>query len=693
MKNSLKLKLILGTSLVVALSVLVISISVILIQYKNETAMTNETGTVKVSQAASDLNLFFQKPISIVNTVSHYLKTHEIDQDQIEEFFEKVLANEGNFSELYFASSLPYKDGGFFYANDRWTPPADYDQTTRAWYKAGQAAVTYAISDPYLDSVTNSMVSALSTKITDVSGSFTGVVGLDISLKNLDTIVSPIKISRSGRSYLLDKNGNYVTNSDTSKLMNVNFFSENKLGNLQSRITEGSVFYTDNTGNGTYFAAKVISKESGWIFVTVGPRAELFENIRKNLIVIVTLAIIALVVSCLVAGFIATSIVTPIISVDKAVNNIASGDADLTRRVDVRSNDEIGSMVTGFNKFTQKLQDIIRDVKGSKDILTGAGEELVQSSEDTASAITEIIANIESMYKQINNQSSSVSQTAGAVNQIASNIESLEHMIDHQSSGVSAASAAVEEMIGNIRSVNTSVEKMANSFEALEQTTKSGITKQLDVNKRIEQIENQSQMLQEANQAISNIAEQTNLLAMNAAIEAAHAGEAGKGFAVVADEIRKLSETSSTQSKTIGEQLNNIKESISTVVAASSQSSAAFTSVSVKIQETDELVHQIKAAMSEQTIGSKQISDALHSMNNSTVEVHAASTEMSEGNKVILEEIKNLQNATTVMKGSMEEMKIGAQKINETGMVLNEVSGRMKTSIKAIGNQIDQFKV
>ena len=240
----------------------------------------------------------------------------------------------------------------------------------------------------------------------------------------------------------------------------------------------------------------------------------------------------------------------PLLVVKGAITDIATGDADLTRRIKSSSKDEIGDVVKGFNEFSGKLQDIIGDVKSSKDELMVAGENLSGATQDTSSSITEIIANIDSMKRQIDNQNQSVSQTAGAVNEIASNIESLERMI-----------------------------------------------------------EGQSEMLQEANVAIAAIASQTNLLAMNAAIEAAHAGEAGKGFAVVADEIRKLSETSSAQSKTIGDQLTNIKESINSVVSASGESAVAFEAVSRKLEETDALVMQIRAAMEEQNEGSPDSSE------------------------------------------------------------------------------------
>lgn len=380
-------------------------------------------------------------------------------------------------------------------------------------------------------------------------------------------------------------------------------------------------------------------------------------------------------------------------NVTKQLKEMATGEADLTKRVTLRVLDEIGDLVINFNAFCDKLQTIIGETKKSKDELSLSGESMSASTQDTSSAITQIISNIESISRQIGTQNQSVQQTAGAVDEISANIESLNQMIEHQSSGVSQASAAVEQMIGNISSVNNSVEKMASSFEELESNANTGFKMQNDVNERILQIETQSEMLQDANTAISSIAEQTNLLAMNAAIEAAHAGEAGKGFAVVADEIRKLSETSSAQSKTIGEQLTKIKSQINEVVAASNESSRSFGVVSQKIQETDQLVMQIKAAMEEQNQGSQQITSALKTMNDSTEEVRAASVEMSNGNKLILDEVQHLQSATLEMKGSMDEMSNGARKINETGAALSNISGQVQDAIDKIGSQIDLFRV
>ena len=410
-------------------------------------------------------------------------------------------------------------------------------------------------------------------------------------------------------------------------------------------------------------------------------------------------ALIAAIIAITIVIVLTVQIVTMVNQLtilNEAVLDLSSGNADLTKRVNLKNRTifkVFGTLVESENKFIAKLQEIIGKVKDSDSKLNSVGGTMTVSTENTASAIMQIIANIESVHSQITQQSNNVHETAGAVNEIAANIESLERMIQHQAAGVTQASAAVEQMVGNIQSVNNSVEKMSNSFTELESQAQNGQSKQQSVNEKIAQIEDKSKMLQDANQAISNIASQTNLLAMNAAIEAAHAGEAGKGFAVVADEIRKLSETSTVQSKTIGEQLKSIQSSIMEVVSESQESSRAFSIVSDEIEQTNQLVREIKIAMDEQNEGSKQIIDTLHTMNNSTSEVSNAAHEMTEGNKVILQNMESLQDSSNAMKTSMDEMSVGAKKINETGAELSEIAIQMKDSIEEIDGQMKQFNV
>lgn len=527
-------------------------------------------------------------------------------------------------------------------------------------------------------------------------GFFTGIV----SMETINKLVKDITVGETGIATLFSGNGKVIsTSGDLGKMETLAADKANNdvKNHIQTNSTSeyaGHFWNRDSHGHKQFNISSGISGTQ-WSLVIIIEGAQIFRIANEIILYMGIAAAILAVTLILVLSLCVVSIMKPLGVLEKTLQSISSGNADLSKRISVKTNadNEIGRLASGFNTFVEKLQHIIIAMKQTKTELVAAGTKLNDSTEDTAASITQIIANIESMTGNIGTQSESVAQTASAVNQIASNIESLNKMIENQSASVTEASAAVEEMIGNINSVNNSVTKMAEEFNQLEQKAADGVQKQDDVNARIQVIETESQALQEANTVISNIAEQTNLLAMNAAIEAAHAGEAGKGFSVVADEIRKLSETSSSQSKTIGEQLKKITDSIQEMVTASQEAGISFSSVSSGINMTNNLVQEIKNAMQEQGEGSKQISIALNCMNDSTSEVRTASSEMSEGNKTILEEIKVLQNATLSMKEGMEEMNIGAKKINETGSNLSSISENMKSSITKIGDEVDQFQV
>ncbi len=520
-------------------------------------------------------------------------------------------------------------------------------------------------------------------------GFFSGVT----TSERLSRFVENTEIGNAGVSALISENGLIIASSGDSKVVDKLFATEDAKKILSTSSVNGDGVI--NTANGKYYLFYSIVEGTDWRNCIVISEAEVLSIFRKifSIIIISNFVIGIAVIFGVIVNLIRKT--QPLIVLEQSINKIASGNADLTKRIELKrkKNDEVGSIIDSFNGFMEKLQSIIVVIKQLKDELLKVDSDLDAGTQDTATSISQIISNIKNVENGINSNSESVDQTTTVLDKISIGIDNLNNMIESQSACVTEASAAVEQMIGNINSVNSSVGKMAASFESLEQSSSEGVKKQDDVNSRILVIASESQSLQEANAVISSIAEQTNLLAMNAAIEAAHAGEAGKGFSVVADEIRKLSETSSEQSKTIGNQLQKITDGIEEIVSASKIASETFSAVSNEMVETNNLVSQIKNAMQEQGEGSRQISLALTQMNDSTVQVRESSKQMSEGGKEILNEIKTLQNSTLSMKQGMSEMSAGARKINETGNALSGISNLMAQSIKKLGNEVDLFKV
>jgi len=557
------------------------------------------------------------------------------------------------------------------------------------------------IDNPVTSKTTGKTVIHLNRAI-KVDGKTTGFICGVINVEHFDTILSSIQISdKEGCAYIIAVNSQMLAFKGNKKALGTDIDEKTMRASSANidRVLNGVIknqcdyFWSNDAKTGKVLTVFEPIKDTTWA-ITLVLYENLITSLSQDLASLMTICFLitgTLIVLLIYA--IGSVAIKPLKVVDRAMNEIATGNADLTKRINLKANNEVGRVVESFNQFSEKMQVIISAMKTSKDTLVSSGDNLKQSTEDTASAITEIISNIESMGNNINHQTTSVSGTASAVKQIASSIDALNSMIENQSSAVTQASSAVEEMIGNIESVSKSVEKMSGQFKVLEQESTSGLQKQDELSRCIEAIEDESEALQEANNVISSIAEQTNLLAMNAAIEAAHAGEAGKGFSVVADEIRKLSETSSSESKTIGDELRKIIDGIQAMVKATDEARRSFSVVSNGINQTNDLVQEIHNSMDEQSEGSKQISAALHNMNDTTTEVQDASLEMANGNQMILNEIKQLQDSTASMKQGMDEMAVGATQINRTGSTLSSISADMEDSIAQIGEQVDQFKV
>ncbi len=514
----------------------------------------------------------------------------------------------------------------------------------------------------------------------------------------LSDITNTMGFGSSGYAYLINSGGTIISHRDRDLVMN-QFTPAAAVRDDPSLKSIADAFNTmigarsgivEYTFEGTKVVAGYVPVgTTNWLFVVTIAEKELLADIT-GLFIFVTVGTLGFLVAGVgMALFIGWSISKPVTKMIPILEGVAQG--DLTRKIDILSKDEIGTMGNSLNKSIEGLSKMVATTKDSAGKLDTMAAELTGKMGNALVSIDEITASIANVKQYAMNQSVSVTETNQNMEQIKNNTEKLNTLIGDQAAAIAESSAAIEQMVANIKSVSDILQKSAHSMEELMNASESGRMEIRGVTEIIKTIEADSEGLIEASNVIQNIAQQTNLLSMNAAIEAAHAGESGKGFAVVADEIRKLAEVSSVQGRSITTVLNDLKHKINTAVGASDKAQIQFSQILDLLNLVQDNEEVIKSAMEEQTTGSSQILDAIKEINDITTQVRDGSVEMLSGSTEILNEMGNVVSATREVDAAMDDMTNNITDINQAFQQINGVTEETRKRISLLSDEVDRF--
>ncbi|MEX0165250.1 methyl-accepting chemotaxis protein [Pseudomonas brassicacearum] len=447
----------------------------------------------------------------------------EINQ-QLLDIFERFAKSHPTTAYL----SVGMEDGGYASWPDD-PKMANYDPRVRPWYKAAMAAPgTNVRTDAYYwapDDV--SLIGTVHT-VADASGKPIGVVGLDVSLKQLTELVKNIKLGESGYLMLVEANGNVLVDAADAKH---NFKPLADLGPNYAELAKSSDGVTQIEIDGVPYMANVVSSKGlGWRFIGLIKRDEVMAEASSLTWLIAAIAAALAVVFAVVGASFASVIVRPIRGVANGLQEIAEGEGDLTRKLSVQGKDETATLAGWFNQFLGMIAQLMQRIgSASSDLQTAAADtsHVAQNMNDAAGRQRQAVELVSTAFNEMvataNEVARSCSQAASSADEGYRDVHDGQHHIG--------------EATGSVLKLSDDLQKSTQTMQALEQDSKN-INTILDT--------------------IRSIAEQTNLLALNAAIEAARAGDQGRGFAVVADEVRALARRTADSTGEIDSLLGNL---------------------------------------------------------------------------------------------------------------------------------------